>query len=238
MPWDHCDVEFILDDEPCPRCGVAKGAWTVQVEQTRTLRIGRKKPRARWGAKVAHVGDRVQLLVEHVALPRDAIVRLEVFEHDHPGPGALPDDRSRDDLVCEVQGEVRGDTVVGVWTCVHVDDDDDEWANRYTLVPSPGPELYFVAHLPDGALVCSGTGEETLLRLRDRVDETFLDPQGQPIAEVECEVYLADGEVRPARTDALGRLRLEDVPLGGYSVRLVLAQPYPEEELDTLSREW
>jgi transcriptional regulator with GAF, ATPase, and Fis domain len=22
MPWDHCDVEFILDDEPCPTCGL------------------------------------------------------------------------------------------------------------------------------------------------------------------------------------------------------------------------
>lgn len=41
MPWDHCDIEFILDDEPCPKCGVEKAAWTVQVEKTRTLRIKR-----------------------------------------------------------------------------------------------------------------------------------------------------------------------------------------------------
>ncbi|MGE0709099.1 MAG: hypothetical protein AB7N76_00395 [Planctomycetota bacterium] len=43
MPWDHCDVEFILDDEACPTCGQIKAAWTVEVEKTRTLVIGRKK---------------------------------------------------------------------------------------------------------------------------------------------------------------------------------------------------
>jgi hypothetical protein len=40
MPWEHCDVSFILDDEACPTCGQTKGAWTVQVEKTRTLVIG------------------------------------------------------------------------------------------------------------------------------------------------------------------------------------------------------
>lgn len=39
MPWNHCDVAFILDDEDCPACGVNKAAWTVQVDKTRNLVI-------------------------------------------------------------------------------------------------------------------------------------------------------------------------------------------------------
>ncbi|MCO5169741.1 MAG: hypothetical protein M9894_25675 [Planctomycetes bacterium] len=43
MPWQHCDVPFILDDEVCPACGADKGSWTVQVDKTRTLVIGLPK---------------------------------------------------------------------------------------------------------------------------------------------------------------------------------------------------
>ena len=43
MPWSHCDVAFILDDEVCPKCGSNKDAWTVQIEKTRQLIIGRRK---------------------------------------------------------------------------------------------------------------------------------------------------------------------------------------------------
>lgn len=43
MPWDHCDVDFILDDEVCPRCKVTKAQWTVELGKTRHLRIGRRR---------------------------------------------------------------------------------------------------------------------------------------------------------------------------------------------------
>lgn len=41
MPWSHCDIDFILDDEGCPACGISKAEWTVQVEHTRLFVVGR-----------------------------------------------------------------------------------------------------------------------------------------------------------------------------------------------------
>ncbi|HBP23022.1 MAG TPA: hypothetical protein DEA08_35270 [Planctomycetes bacterium] len=51
MPWTHCDQE-ILDNEPCPSCGLSKSEWTIQAEATRTFRVKRsgrvKKARDAW----------------------------------------------------------------------------------------------------------------------------------------------------------------------------------------------
>jgi hypothetical protein len=41
MGWTHCDAA-VNDDEVCPVCGIAKAAWTVQLEATRTFTIGRR----------------------------------------------------------------------------------------------------------------------------------------------------------------------------------------------------
>ena len=43
MPWKHCQIAFILDDEKCPTCGVDKAAWTINVEQTRVMQLTRKR---------------------------------------------------------------------------------------------------------------------------------------------------------------------------------------------------
>lgn len=41
MPWQHCEQE-VLDDSPCPECGVTKDAWTVEFEATRTFVVHRR----------------------------------------------------------------------------------------------------------------------------------------------------------------------------------------------------
>lgn len=41
MPWRHCDA-VITDDVPCPKCGIAKAAWTTEWNVTRTFRVSRK----------------------------------------------------------------------------------------------------------------------------------------------------------------------------------------------------
>lgn len=48
MPWEHCG-ESILDNEPCPGCGLSKTEWTLEVEVTRTFMVtgARRKKRKR-----------------------------------------------------------------------------------------------------------------------------------------------------------------------------------------------
>lgn len=42
MPWIHCNVQ-VLDDRPCPKCGVGKPAWTLRYNNTRVFQIKRPK---------------------------------------------------------------------------------------------------------------------------------------------------------------------------------------------------
>jgi hypothetical protein len=42
VPWTHCENQFLLDDEPCPTCGLAKEDWTIQPDRTRDFVISRK----------------------------------------------------------------------------------------------------------------------------------------------------------------------------------------------------
>jgi hypothetical protein len=41
MPWEHCGESINEDHFRCPECGVSKGAWTIQVDQTRLFALGR-----------------------------------------------------------------------------------------------------------------------------------------------------------------------------------------------------
>lgn len=41
MPWTHCDTAEIPDDAPCPECGAAKEAWTLEFQVTREFRLRR-----------------------------------------------------------------------------------------------------------------------------------------------------------------------------------------------------
>jgi hypothetical protein len=41
VPWRHCDV-MIVDDAPCPTCGIQKAVWTTQWNVTRTFLLSKK----------------------------------------------------------------------------------------------------------------------------------------------------------------------------------------------------
>ena len=41
MPWEHCGRSMNDDTSRCADCGISKGAWTVKLDQTRLLQIGR-----------------------------------------------------------------------------------------------------------------------------------------------------------------------------------------------------
>jgi hypothetical protein len=216
MPWDHCDVEFVLDDEACPKCGVTKDAWTVQVEKTRHLVIGRKPPRARWSRTRAREGEVVELIVDRPGLPEGAAATFRIFEHDAPGSDGKP----AHDAVDEVEGAVSSGVLRAAWTCVWVEDDDD-WATRYD-VEGWGlemPEMFFEVDLPEGR-VASGHGQDQLLVVTGTIDERVLDADGQPLVGVPWVALLSDGTRREGVTDQDGRVHLEDVAPGRYELQL------------------
>lgn len=181
--------------------------------------------RAAWSVRRACAGNEVGLRVAPVWLAEGVEVELQVWERDAPPPGAPPETTEQDDLVAVVRGAVRAGALEATWRCEVVPDDDDPWVTRYE-VPEDArvPEYYFVADLA-GERVSSGLAEDDLLRVRARIEEAYRDGAGRPLADVAWEVLLPGGEVRRGRTDALGRVVVEDAPPGRYSVRLEQGPP-------------
>jgi hypothetical protein len=214
VPWDHCDIEFILDDEQCPSCGTTKAQWTVQLDKTRTLRIGRKGPVARWSATLVDVGQEVELLVEPTRLDDEARCELVVYEHDQDG---------QHDEVARVEGVVQGGRLQACWRTRSVVDDDD-WDARYERQAIQAPEFFFEAQVGRQP-VRSGLEEAQLLRLRQRIEEVVRDSKGSPIPDLPWEVELPDGTLRQGVTDSAGTVLIEDAACGAYSLRLLEALP-------------
>lgn len=212
MPWDHCDVEFILDDEVCPRCGATKDAWTVQVEKTRHLVIGRKPPRARWSALVAGDGETVRMHAEGLGLASGAPVTLEILERDE-----RPQD---DDPVGRVEAVVTNGRVEASWT-VRYEPDDEPQAHLRLLTETgfTRPTWYF--RVLDGAreLVTSGREPERLLTFRRDLDLLWRDRTGAPLAAVAYRLCFRDGKPIEGVSAEDGHIRLRDVPPGPFHLR-------------------
>lgn len=43
MPWPHCGNDGIPDDQECPKCGLSKAEWTLQVDKTRQFELSARK---------------------------------------------------------------------------------------------------------------------------------------------------------------------------------------------------
>lgn len=85
MPWEcpTCGAVALADDAPCSACGVAKTAWTVVVDRTRTLQVTARSFRVYRGDGTdpvpADVGyDAVALLeaTRATSVPKDTLRQL------------------------------------------------------------------------------------------------------------------------------------------------------------------
>jgi hypothetical protein len=217
MPWDHCEVEFILDDEPCPSCGLTKAAWSVQIDKTREFVVGTKQPkikgpRASWSVLRELVGETVELRVEAHGLEAGAKRTLRILEHDADG---------KHDPVGEVEASVGEDGLLSAeWRCRQVTDDDD-WNSRYELETSgrTWAEFFFEVDLPTGT-IDSGKAEDELFRPYGQVGEQLLDAQGRPRVDVPYVLEFPDGSVEEGRTDAEGRVVSPTTLRGRYDLRV------------------
>lgn len=93
MPWEHCG-ESILDDFPCPGCGITKEQWTLEWNVTRTFQV-KSKPTIRLG------------LVDPQELP----VEGESFRVEFPGGDPQPG-RFDDNGAAKVTSPAKGEATV------------------------------------------------------------------------------------------------------------------------------
>ncbi len=233
MPWNHCDVPFILDDEVCPVCKLDKGSWTVQLDKTRTLVIGlpkRKKamidvelrdPRGNPRPGRAYRAQFASGLVKQGPLDARAQAR---FEQLSPGPCQVTfpeEDRlergARFDLARPLAEAVRAEAAPApLWKLervARVAAPMLQAAVATTLLPPPAPASQPAAQPPaDGAKVkvevplrvTFGTPGAAQDWLRTCRLQAHVDGE-----QVPCGAFVAPDPAAPGRVVVRAQLRVE-----------------------------
>jgi phage protein D len=169
------------------------------------LVVGRRGLRnLRWSVEKARSGDTVELVADAVGFPDGTSIEIAIWESD---------ETSADDKIADLEpGEVRDEKLRARWSYEYHEDEDEASEGPY----SP-PEYYF-------ALKASLEGEEytaksNLLRFRDHVDVTLVDPDGVPFPHEPYTLELPDGSLREGTLDAEGKAVERDVPPGRVLIR-------------------
>ncbi|MGE0711393.1 MAG: hypothetical protein AB7N76_30285 [Planctomycetota bacterium] len=203
MVWLHCDNEDILDDVPCPTCGISKAEWTVKVGVTRVFKIGGKK-------KKKKATSWLELSVQEpdgrpLAEPREFFVDLPTGRRI---TGRIEAGQAR------VEELPDGACLVTI----------DGLRPRPADAPEPAPEgdeRYLVADArPDdgSGFECAVNAGHVLRRchwIELRVEDDF----GFPLADEPFRVEFSDGtQAREGRLDGEGQARVDGLLRDGPCV--------------------
>lgn len=199
MPWEHCG-QPVLDDQPCPACGVDKATWTLEWNATRTFKVT-KRPIVRFEL----LGEGGEPVVDEpfaVTLPDGSVVEGRT---DELGQGKVPSPDAGDCLVRLTARDADE---------VEVARDDDE---------APPPETRTDDGFP------TRTGRTLRLREVGGFELQLTDDEGQPIADVDFHLELPDGSTARGKGDAMGKVKKARAPEGTFKLTLSAPRPQETE---------
>jgi hypothetical protein len=167
-----------------------------------------------WSASEARRGDILTLSAKVENLPEAAQIKVIIYEFDADGAH---------DKIVELPATVSNKKIELQWAYEYHEDTDeiptDAELQRYGRGYNP-PEYFFtikVDHQEFGRRQESG-----LLEFKDWIEIDWKDDSGRPVTGKDIIVYLPDGSERRATLDENGRVRLDDIPPGGF--RAILAE--------------
>jgi len=164
----------------------------------------------RWSAEEARRGDTLTLSADVQGLRSGTEVTITIYEYDRDGAH---------DRIAEIPCRVENEAVELQWDYEYHEDTDEvpteAELEQYGRHYNP-PEYFFT-------IKCGGTEfgreqESGLLTFKDWLEITLANEDGSPSAGSDFVVTLADGTQREGSLDSDGRVRLEDVPPGRFSV--------------------
>jgi hypothetical protein len=156
---------------------------------------------ARWSAKEARAGARVELSADAIGFPDDTEVQLSVWDYDSDG---------EDEKVADLPpAKTKGEKVRSTWVVEHFEDTDAE--GRPVT-----PEFYFVLEASAGGK--DYKARSGMMALLDWVRIEMKDPDGEPYAYEPYKLHLPDGNVREGKLDAEGKALERGIPPGNVRV--------------------
>jgi hypothetical protein len=172
----------------------------------------------KWGQKEARRGDVVKLSADIEGVDDETEVMICIYEYDEDGAH---------DFITKFPCTVKNKKIEAEWEYEYHEDTDEiltqEEKEKYRKNYNP-PEYFFVIDIYRKRF---GEKQESgLLEFKDWIEIELLDQFGEPVAEAEYAVLLADGSEVEGKLDSEGFARIEDVVPGPYSVQ------FPDHEAD------
>jgi hypothetical protein len=164
-----------------------------------------------WDKTIVHRGDAVTCTVEiesGVEDDTDAVIRI--MEYDQDG---------NHDLILKINTVVENQKIEATWDFNYYKNVNNipTQAELEPVGKSYAPPKYFFVFDVNGIRV--GEGQESgLLEFRDEIKLCLADTNGEPIANEELDIYLADGKVLTGTLDENGEASFEDTAPGPFSI--------------------
>lgn len=176
----------------------------------------------KWSANEAHRGDLLTLSAKVQGCDDGDEGTITIYEYDRD---------NIHDRITKFPVKVQENKIEAIWEYEYHEDTDEipseEELQEYGKSYNP-PEYFFVIEI-DGQKF--GEEQESgLLTFKDSIDIQMTDESGVPLADADYTLTLADGSERKGKLGADGRLRMDDVPPGGFQLHVCEST---EEDDDT-----
>jgi hypothetical protein len=169
----------------------------------------------KWDKKEARRGDTLKLTADVEGVRDESEVKVIIYEHDSDG---------NHDKIAEIPTNVKNKKIEVMWEYEYHEDTDeipseDELQKYNKEKHYEYPEYFFVLKIGDEEY--GKDLESGILRFKDWIELTLTDEDGEPFADGEYILHLADGSKRDGTLDGDGRLREEDIPPGAISIEFI-----------------
>jgi hypothetical protein len=165
----------------------------------------------KWDKKEARRGDILKLTADVLNVYEGTEAEIQIWEHDAD---------EAHDLITKFPVIVKNEKVEAEWEYEYHEDTDDIPTEEETEKGYNPPEYFFRVNV-------AGVSEDSeLLEFKDWIELELLDEFGDPIAEADYVVLLADETKVEGKLDKNGYARVEDVVPGPFWIH------YPEYEED------
>nr|MBN2276486.1 hypothetical protein [candidate division Zixibacteria bacterium] len=165
----------------------------------------------KWSDAEARRGEILKLTadVKNVAGGTPATVTIYEFDRD-----------KAHDKITTIPTEIQKEKLEVLWEYEYHEDSDEiptqAELDKYGGTYNP-PEYFFTITIGDTEY---GKKQESgLLEFKDWIELQLIDDEGYPIPDKEYELTLPDGTTREGKLDEEGRVRIEDIPPGNFTIK-------------------
>jgi uncharacterized Zn-binding protein involved in type VI secretion len=156
---------------------------------------------AKWAKEKIDVGEKVKMSAETEGFEDNTPAELQIFKRDIEGA---------DSFIETIQVEVKSNKIDFEW--------DFKYSEDIISLRDDNPDKYSSPYFYFDVLVLNNKARSGLLQILDKIEIHLENEDGNPLANEEYTLKLADGSVRSDKLDGNGYKVEENIPLGKWQM--------------------